>query len=150
WFHHDFNRRLPALPLFLLVRSRFRHFRAHEMRHVLERIAGCVFASARFRSSGQPLTCQVSNMNSLLQWLATLGVTAGFFASLIVSLGCRKTETPSVGGPSPASANEVQTEPSRAKTSGAAPTKVDPFAPLVEVADEDYAQARNRFRTRLK
>jgi dienelactone hydrolase len=88
-------------------------------------------------------------MNPLLQRLVTLGVAAGLVASLFVSSGCQRTNKPTNGGPSPIEANKVPTEASKPKTSGAAPTKGDPFAPLVEVADEDYAQARERFRTRL-
>jgi len=81
------------------------------------------------------------------RWLA-LGGAVGLVASLLLSFGCRKAEAP-VAGSSPTAAEDATARGSASKAPEAVPTKDDPFAPLVAVQDEDYAQARSRFRTKL-
>ena len=74
---------------------------------------------------------------------------AGLFLLALVSPGCRKAATPPEEGTAPPDGTAVVRGATPAReaadnaTEGAAP------APLVEVQHEDYAQARNRFRSRL-
>jgi len=79
---------------------------------------------------------------------AVAGV-AGLIASLFFSVGCRKVVSPTAEETNPAPAVEVMTGTPAPKSSGTSATKDDPFAPLVQLQDEDYSQARTRFRTKL-
>jgi hypothetical protein len=79
------------------------------------------------------------------QWRGlAFGGIAALMASLLLSFGCGKTEAPA-----PGLTPTAVKEPPPPKADGAGQAKDDPFAPLVAVQDEDYAQARSRFRTKL-
>jgi acetyl esterase/lipase len=67
---------------------------------------------------------------------------------ILVSLGCQKAHPTTNTGNEPAGKEDQAGAPAPKKPDEAAP-KDDPFAPLVEVQTDDYAQARSRFHTKL-
>src|SRR5262245_33444244 len=71
----------------------------------------------------------------LRRWRLALGL-AGFTASMLLSFGCGEPDGPPGKGTSPT-----------APTANSATD--NSFAPMVEVQDEDYAEARRRFQTKL-
>ncbi len=82
-------------------------------------------------------------------WSLRAAGLAGLLAFLLLSFGCRKPQPQGVDVPGPPTAKEVPTETGAPKKTPKAPVKEDPFAPMAEVQEEDYAQARSRFQTKL-
>src|SRR5439155_19484916 len=92
---------------------------------------------------------EMTGSGSLRPWCLRSGGVTGLIASLLLSLGCQKTETLPVDAASKPTDKDVQRGASPPKEPGEAAAQDDPFAPMVEVQEEDYAQARSRFQTKL-
>src|SRR5439155_18054601 len=92
---------------------------------------------------------EMAGSGSLRPWCLRSGGVAGLIASLLLSLGCQKAETPPVDGSSKPADTEAQMGTTPPKEPGEAAANDAAFAPMVEVQEEDYAQARSRFQTKL-
>jgi dienelactone hydrolase len=88
-------------------------------------------------------------MTSLVYRTSILSTAAAVLIALVVTPGCRKVESP----PSDElreSANETAVKGTTATQEASdTPTEEGGLAPVVEVQQEDFAEARSRFRTKL-
>src|SRR5437868_3917579 len=81
-------------------------------------------------------------------WLHVTGV-AGFVAVLLVSPGCQKSEKSPADASSKSAGKVIPSETTAPKKPGEPDAKNGAFAPIVEIQEADYAQARSRFHTKL-
>src|SRR5262249_29567884 len=77
------------------------------------------------------------------------GAKVALIASSLVWLGYQKTEPSPLAASGKLADEENQTAAALPKEAGGAGAKEGAFAPLVELQDEDYAEARSRFQTKL-